>query len=358
MKNIIDLIIRDKRISVTDLTVFPALLSVYLYENDFALMKEDLKNNSFFISEAEKLEFLLSEDYKELFRHISKPFILFDFLNYLRDFDIKLSDFNHISLNYLIDEVLNRSEYRNNDNVKNIIEFMLELDPTFSPAYELLGSVEIEKGEFENGIIHLEKAIELDPENIAAYTELGEAYFNLGNYKKASEIWEKEIVKSPDNYITYFLTADSYMEIKDYKNAGRILSDFLKIFPDSILGRYEYSLILQKLGDNDEYEKIIKKITCEFPKSKTDIEIWCRIMLENKEFEKTENYLKSFMEKNSDNEHFNLIIMISQLKKGNYENAKKLCKKYKKDYLWYYFSLRNILDGLLNDEEKSIIEFR
>ena len=282
MQNLIKVSLGETTIEISDLTPFPLLLCEFLYEGDFELMKADLKNNAKFILETEKVELLMKHLSGLTSDFVIEPFILSEFLDYLSNFQINSSDLKHISLNNLFDAVLVETDKKNYEAVEKIITFMLNMDPGFAPAYELIGSILIEKGEIEKGKEYLEKAVKTDPWNIAALSELGELYFNLGEYEKAAEIWKKEIELSPNNYVTYFMIADAYIQIENYEKAAHVLEKFLNRFPKSILGRYELSSVYEKLFRTTEAEKLKEEILNETPEYSSDIEVWAKVMFENK----------------------------------------------------------------------------
>lgn len=194
MQHIVKIAFEGKTYDITDLTPFPFLLCEFLYEGDFELMKEDLKNNQKFIQEANKIEELLEYLPGLTSNFVVSPFILSEFLSYLDEFQISIGDLSHVSLNGLFDSVLLECENRNYKIVEDLIDFILKIEPSFAPAYELMGSIYIEEGNLEKGQEYLEKALQIDPWNVAALSELGQVYFNLGDFRKAAEMWKKNLI--------------------------------------------------------------------------------------------------------------------------------------------------------------------
>jgi predicted Zn-dependent protease len=356
MEHIVKFNIGEEEIEITDLTPFPILLCEFLYEGDFELMKADLKNNSKFIEEAKKIEKLVEHLPGLTSNFVIYPFVLSEFLAYFSEFQINYSDLVHISLNGLFDTVLLEADKKNFDFVKDVVDFILKIDPSFAPAYELMGSVLVEKGEMEEGEEYLEKAVKLDPWNIAALSELGELYFNLGEYEKAAAIWKKELELSPNNYVTYFMIADAYMQKGDYEKAAHVLEKFLNRFPNSILGKYELCTIYEKLSRTTEANELKEEILNTTPEYSTDIEVWAKVMFENGKYKEVQNFLEKYIDQDKENEHFKLLLVIPYLKVKRFDEAKSIYQEVKDKYMWYIYGLEEILNKNLTKEELKVIE--
>lgn len=356
MQNIVKMNLDNDSVEITELTPFPILLCEFLYEGDFELMKADLKHNSKFIEEANKIDKLIKYLPGLNSNFVIYPFVLSEFISYLSEFNISYSDLAHISLNGLFDTVLLEADKKNFEFVKEVIEFILKIDPSFAPAYELMGSVLIEKGEIEEGGEYLEKAIKLDPWNIAALSELGELYFNLGEYEKAAEIWKKELELSPNNYVTYFMIADAYIQKESYEKAAHVLEKFLNRFPNSILGKYELSSIYENLSRKTEANELKEEILNSTPEYSSDIEVWAKVMFENQKYKEVQNFIEKFVEQNKDHQHFKLLLVIPYLKDKKIEEAKKIYNEVKENYMWYIYGLKDILNNNLSKDQLEEIE--
>jgi tetratricopeptide (TPR) repeat protein len=355
MENIININLDGEIISITDKTPFPILLAEFLYEGDFNLMMADLKDKKDLLEEAKKVTRLMENLPGLTSNFITRPFVFNDFMTYMDEFNIKPSDLNHVSLNGMFDIVLERADRKAFDIVKSIIDFMLKIDSNFAPAYELLGSILIEEGDFEKGKEYLEKAAKIDPWNIAALSELGEAYFNLKEYNKAAEIWKKEIELSPNNYVTYFMISDAYIEIEEYEKAAHNLEKFLSRFPKSILGKYELSNLYKKLERNIEADELKDEILNSTPEYQSDIEVWSKIMIEKQKFNRVIKFIERYVRDNKENEHFKLLLVVPYMKTGRESEAKEIYKSMKEKFSWYIYSLKNLFDENLSNEQKEIL---
>lgn len=355
MENIVKILLKDKEYMITTATPFPILLAEYLYEEDFDLMMADLKSKTEFIQEAKKVKALMEELPGLDSSFTTTPFVFFDFLKYMEEFNIDTSDFNHVSLNSLFDIVLDRADRKDFEIVEKIINFMLKIDSNFAPAYELYGSILVEQGDLQKGKEYLEKAAKIDPWNIAALSELGETYFNLGEYEKAADMWKKEIELSPNNYVTYFMIADAYIEANNKEKAAHILEKFLNRFPKSILGKYELSTLYSDLSRNIEAKELKDEIMNCLPEYSSDIEVWSKIMFEKGKYEKVTKFIEKYLENNTENEHFHLLLVVPYIKQGKTEEAKNIYLEMQNKFKWYYFGLKDILEKNLTKEELELI---
>jgi tetratricopeptide (TPR) repeat protein len=348
--------INGEKIEINTNTVFPIILSDVMYEGDLDLMMADLKSKDKLMLESKKIKFLSENIPGITSNFVTKPFIFSEFLAYLDEFELTPSDFNHATLNELYDIILDYADHHNFSELKKIVKFMIEIDPNYTPAYEILGSVLVEEGNLEEGEKYLEMAVKQDPWNIAALSELGEVYFNLGEFEKAAEIWGKEVELMPENTVTYFMIADAYRQAKNYKKAARILEKFLNKYPKSILAKYELIEIYKKLERSIEAQEMEEEISNAQPEYVSDVEIWAKIMFQNGKYERVEKFINKFLDKNTDYEHFRILLTVPFIKSGKKDKAKSLIGEMKEKYPWYYYGVKNIFDEILNDDEKVFLE--
>ncbi|NUU98226.1 lipopolysaccharide assembly protein LapB [Marinitoga sp. 1138] len=356
METVTILDLDGEKIEINTDTVFPVMLAEVMYEGDLDLLMADLKSNKKLMNEAKKIKILADNIPGISSNFVTQPFIFSEFLAYLKEFDLKPSDFNHATLNELYDIILDYADHHNFDELKEIVKFMIEIDPNYTPAYEILGSVLVEEGNLEEGKKYLELAVKQDPWNIAALSELGETYFNLGEYEKAAEIWLKEVELMPENTVTYFMIADAYRQSKNFKKAARILEKFLNKYPKSILAKYELIDIYRKLERTIEADELQEEIANSQPEYVSDVEIWAKVMFQNGKYENVEKFINKFLDKNKDYEHFRILLAIPMLKTGKKEEAKLLIREMKEKYPWYYYGMKNILEELLEGNERDILQ--
>lgn len=355
METVTILDLKGKKYELNTNTVFPIILTDIMYEGDLDLMMADLKAKKKLMAEAKKIKEISEEIPGVTSNFVTKPFVFSEFLSYLKEFELEPSDFNHATLNELYDIILDYADHHSFDELKEIIKFMIAIDPNYTPAYEVLGSVLVEEGNFEEGKKYLELAVKQDPWNFAALSELGEIYFNFGEYEKAAEIWLKEVELMPENTVTYFMIADAYRQCGNFKKAARILEKFLNKYPKSILAKYELMDIYKNLGRNIEAEELKEEISKSQPEYISDVEIWAKIMFQNGKYDKVEKFINKFLDKNKEYDHFRILLSIPLLKAGKKEEAKLIIKEVKNKFPWYYYGMKNIMEEILKEDEKDIL---
>ncbi len=320
------------------------------YEGDWEAMEEDLGRNKTLKSEMEtcrKIEEYLVQLGEEVYEPVSFP----ELKEWLNEVGIKTSDMNHISLNGLYDLALDYADRGLYDTAHEIISFMLDFDPHYAPAYELKGSLLIEQGRVEEGLVYLDKAIDIDPWLIEAYSSLGEGYYNLGEYEKATYYWEKEIEKAPENKLTYFMLAEAYEKLGNHQRAINTLSRLLHRDPDSVLALYEMKEIYEEMGDKKRAEEMEDRIASIEPKYSSDIEVWAKVMLRRGEYEKVLKVLEEKLSSTKLNTHIKLLLIVPYIKLGMKDKAKEIIEEIKDNNMWYYYGKKELFGEFLSEEE-------
>jgi tetratricopeptide (TPR) repeat protein len=71
---------------------------------------------------------------------------------------------------------------------------VLEIDQDDTLANYGVGSIAVEKGQWQKAIVHLEKVLLADPNYSVAYLSLGKAYQGFGSKEKAASIWKEGMI--------------------------------------------------------------------------------------------------------------------------------------------------------------------
>lgn len=79
-----------------------------------------------------------------------------------------------------------------------------------------LGNENYKKKDFENAIVHYQKAIEHDTTDITFYTNLAAVYFEQKEYEKCIKECEKAIEIGRENRADFKLIAKAFMRIGEY----------------------------------------------------------------------------------------------------------------------------------------------
>lgn len=109
---------------------------------------------------------------------------------------------------------------------KHIIQ---ELDSTYTPAYNKLGSIYCKKGDYDQAIAYHGKAARINPKDGESYKCLGKVYVDKGDYVKAIRNYQKAVLNSPRDHEIYLLMAQLYAaqgntsrEASSYKKAAKL----------------------------------------------------------------------------------------------------------------------------------------
>ncbi|MCD6253472.1 MAG: tetratricopeptide repeat protein [Thermotogae bacterium] len=352
MKEVIVLVFETGKVSVTTETPMVLALRDLLYEADWDLLLKDLDSIPTIKEESEKLRKLEAFLGVPLSFSSLGPFLISEFKSFI-DEEIDLAHLSHVSLNGLYDEALNYADLKLYDQAVETVRFMLKIDPRYAPAYELWGSVLMEKGETEKAAEMLKKAVEIDPYLVSAYAMLGDHFYNLGKYEEAAHCWEKEIKIAPDHKFTYFMIADAYEKMGKLEKAIDILERLLKVDEKSILAMYEIAELYKTMEERQKAESYESKIIASFPHYNNDVEIWAKVMFKRGRYEEVERFIEEATKKGYLSKNFELLLVVPYLKNGKVEKARELIKRYKDSDSWLYYGKHRVICEALTEEEKA-----
>ncbi|MBC7123471.1 MAG: tetratricopeptide repeat protein, partial [Pseudothermotoga sp.] len=251
----------------------------------------------------------------------------------------------------LYDLALDYADRDLHEEAFKVVKYILEVDKNYAPAYELYGSLLIEKGEIEQGIKYLDKAIEIDPWLVPAYSSLGEAYYNSGDYLRAASYWEREIEYAPDNKLTYFMLADAYRKLKAYDKVCEVLERLLKRDPDSIMAMFQLVQAYGDAGRLEDAKRMEEQILSLRPTRAEDVEPWARIQLKHGNYKRVEEFLNLLPDSERMKPYVKLLLALCALKQGNLEQAKRTFFEVKDHSPWYLYGNKDFLSEFLNEEE-------
>lgn len=350
MERVIILEVQEREIEITTDTPFVIMLRDLMYEGDWQSMKQDFGNKNSIAKIIEDCKYI--ESHVTLLNEtVYEPICFEELLEWLEEKNISARNFVHASLSGLYDLALDYADKDLHDVAFKIIKYILEIDKNYAPAYELLGSLLLEKGEFEQGIKYLDKAIEIDPWLVEAYSSLGEAYYNLGEYLKAASYWEREIEYAPDNKFTYFMLAEAYRKANLYDKVCDILERFLKIDPKSILAIYELAEAYKMAGKMQQFKEMEERILKMRPVYANDVEVWSRVQLRHGNYSAVEEVVSQMLEDTKTKAHLKLLLFLACVKQGKVERAKQLIQEMKDQNLWYLYGKKELFSEFLTEEE-------
>jgi len=135
---------------------------------------------------------------------------------------------------------------RNWDKAIEYYQKALSVDDKYADAYEGLGGVYYEKGEYALEVSNYEKAALIDPKNHDYLHYLGTAYEDIGEYDKADKEYSLALLIRPDDKDTLHDFAILSMSDGDCGQANRLISELKEV--DSGLAR--------------KLEGLIRRVTC------------------------------------------------------------------------------------------------
>jgi tetratricopeptide (TPR) repeat protein len=350
VERVIDLIIGDRSVEVTTDTPMVVMVRDLLYDGDWHTMKQDLKEKKDVIEEIEKCTFI-EENVVLLDERIYDPVCFDELKEWLDEKKIFPRDFVHASLAGLYDLALDYADKDLHEEAFKVVKYMLEVDKNYAPAYELYGSLLIEKGDIEQGIRYLDKAIEIDPWLVPAYSSLGEAYYNSGDYLRAASYWEREIEYAPDNKLTYFMLADAYRKLKAYDKVCDVLERLLKRDPESIVTMFQLVQAYREAGRLEDAQRMEEQILNLRPTRAEDVEPWARTQLKHGRYERVEEFLSLLADSEKMKPYVKLLSALCALKQGKLEQAKRTFLEIKDHSPWYLYGNKDFLSEFLNEEE-------
>jgi len=158
--------------------------------------------------------------------------------------------------------------YAMNKDLTNAIktyEQLLDNKPDDGAVHARIGSLAIQKGDYEKGVEHLKQAEGLFPKNGDIKRSIGFALTQLDKNFEAVAYFEKAIEFNPSDIFSMSLLAPIYQEKKEFEKSDGLFEKILVLDPgnDIILNNYSYSLAERNL----KLEKALKMIQKAMEKS-------------------------------------------------------------------------------------------
>lgn len=129
----------------------------------------------------------------------------------------------------------------------------IDLKPDFSDAYNNMGILYSQKGDWKNALTYFNKALS----NILyrtpqfAYHNMGLVYFQMKDYTRAIELYKKAISLSPDYTEAYFDLAHTYEVLGENDKAVDTYEKIIELKPDSLPPYLALAKLYRKTGQID-----------------------------------------------------------------------------------------------------------
>lgn len=139
-----------------------------------------------------------------------------------------------------------------NRNYARVIPLMDEIitqDPNLAPAYWYRGKAYAQLGDFQTGLVDINKAIELDPLYASAHADRGWIYANLGDRQKAMDNFEYALSLDPSLAKVHHNMGRNYYELGNYEQALFHYAQEVAIDPHRRLGWQDLVIINHDLAN-------------------------------------------------------------------------------------------------------------
>lgn len=110
-------------------------------------------------------------------------------------------------------------------------EAMLKIAPRLSPAYNNLGSLYLQLGNYSKAIEVLEKGLKVSPNLPSASALLGIAYFQQGDYRVARPRLEGAVLANPDDGNASMFLVNCLTKLGEFQAAARTLEQLAQKQP-------------------------------------------------------------------------------------------------------------------------------
>ena len=181
---------------------------------------------------------------------------------------------------YWLGEYIRNPPFNDIGRSSKEMEIVLGLDPNYAEAYNTLGLINMNLGNFEKAIEMLDKYQSLSPGNANALDSIGAVYFRWGKLDEAIANYKKAINTDPRIYMTYWSLAYALARKENYSEAMDWINRLLETNPpQGIQGTFFFirgflnlwlAQFKQSLLDFDKAEKVFASVGREFMRIYTE----------------------------------------------------------------------------------------
>ena len=138
---------------------------------------------------------------------------------------------------------------------------VLEVDPNYAVAYNMLGYMELNRGNYDKAIEHMQKYAFLAPDLANPHDSLGDVYYAQGRYEDAEAEYVKSVTMQPDFYASLINLGRTYLARGQIKQGVDILEKVGAEIKGSTLEQQVDREILQTMIHFDLKEQIPQLMT-------------------------------------------------------------------------------------------------
>lgn len=188
----------------------------------------------------------------------------------IEEFNIDLSNYEYKEFS-LIDLGLNKVDpyqfyYRAyalealgfDEPAEKELQMVLNIDPRYVKAHELLGKIYAERGDFQQTFIHLRLAASLSPGDKTLRSKYALVLYDLGEYEASIVQYRSVLEKNPDFLAFRFLLARALVKNKEFNDAYQTLKEAYARDHKAIKEVAEIADMLKEIGESDLAVKFYK----------------------------------------------------------------------------------------------------
>ena len=145
-----------------------------------------------------------------------------------------------------------------NNNLQGALDLynqLLEKDPNNEKAYNGIGTVFHQAGQFKKAIEYYKRVNQINPNHRNSLNNLGAAYRNIHNYQKAIESFEMAIKIDPNFIDAYTNIGITFNETGEYEKAISSLENAKTINPNAA---EIYCILSESFKETGNYQKAIE----------------------------------------------------------------------------------------------------
>ncbi len=159
---------------------------------------------------------------------------------------------------YVLEAGANRAEIQQDDSkIEEAWRRILEKDPNYANSYNMLGYLELNRGNYDLAIEYMQKYAFLAPDLANPHDSLGEVYLALGRYEEAEAEFQASVKMQPDFYHSLINLGKVYLARGQIRRGVEIFealrgevagSDLEKRVDREIISTYLRAELLPELG--------------------------------------------------------------------------------------------------------------
>ena len=153
---------------------------------------------------------------------------------------------------------------RNFNPAVKLLKKAITLNTKFADAFHNLGFAFVEMGEIEEGIKFFNKTIEINPKHQDVYYNLGNAMKQMGELKKSKDYYLKSIeIQSKSN--AHNNLGNIYKQLGEFKKAIDSYNKAIEISSNNLNAHFNLGNIYKQLADFNKAKEAYKKVLVDDP---------------------------------------------------------------------------------------------